>query len=103
MIEDGSLALEAATPQQLCLVAVCYHNLAVVQLKMEVAELACKSSQNARKIARLCLSYSNRWIDTFQKTHELALESFKSQLTTDQGMEELQRLTMNELADSLLR
>ena len=57
MVEDGRLSFESATPKQLCLVAISYHNLAVVQLKMLVPDLACKNSQNARKIARLCLSY----------------------------------------------
>ena len=81
MVEDGRLAFESATPKQLCLVAIAYHNLAVVQLKMMVPDLACKSSQNARKIARLCLSYSNRWLHIFQWTHEVAMEDIKFQLT----------------------
>ena len=60
------LAFQAATPRQLCLVAVGYHNLAVVQLKMQHSDLAAKSSQNARKIARLCLSCSTRYLAVFQ-------------------------------------
>ena len=51
------------------------------QLKMMVPDLACKSSQYARKIARLCLSYSNRWLHIFQWTHEVAMEDIKFQLT----------------------
>lgn len=31
------------------------------------------SSQNARRLARLCLSYSNRWLHSFEGTHKLAL------------------------------
>jgi hypothetical protein len=81
MVEDGRLAFENASPKQLCLVAISYHNLAVVQLKMMVPDLASKSSQNARKIARLCLSYSNRWLHIFQWTHEVAMEDIKYQLT----------------------
>lgn len=81
MVEEGRLSLESASPRQLCLVAIAYHNLAVVQLKMLVPDLACKSSQNARKIARLCLSYSNRWMHVFQWTHEVAMEDIKFQLT----------------------
>ena len=72
MIEDGRLAFQTATPRQLCLVAVGYHNLAVVQLKMQHSDLAAKSSQNARKIARLCLSTSTRFLATFQMTHDAA-------------------------------
>jgi len=86
MVEDGRLAFETATPKQLCLVAIAYHNLAVIQLKLLVPDLACKSSQNARKISRLCLSYSNRWIHVLQWTHEVALEDIKFQLTARPGM-----------------
>jgi len=86
MVEDGRLSFEEATPKQLCLVAVAYHNLAVVQLKLLVPDLACKSSQNARKIARLCLSYSNRWMHVFQWTHDLALEDVRFQLTLKPGI-----------------
>jgi len=81
MVEDGRLAFADATPKQLCLVAISYHNLAVIQMKLLVPDLACKSSQNARKIARLCLSYSNRWIHIFQWTHEAAMEDIRFQLT----------------------
>lgn len=31
------------------------------------------SSQNARRLARLCLSYSNRWLHSLEGTHKLAL------------------------------
>jgi hypothetical protein len=86
MVEDGRLSFEEATPKQLCLVAVAYHNLAVVQLKLQVPDLACKSSQNARRIARLCLSYSNRWMHVFQWTHDTALEDVRFQLTEKPGI-----------------
>ena len=33
LVENGALGLETATPKQLCLVAVAYHNLAVVQVR----------------------------------------------------------------------
>lgn len=103
MVENGRLALEDATPKQLCLVAVGYHNLAVVQLKLAMPDLACKSSQNARKIARLCLAYSNRWIDIFQYTHEIAVSDMKYELqslTIDQITPE-QMLIIKELAEAL--
>ena len=87
MVESGRLAQVDATPKQLCLVAIGYHNLAVVQLKLAVPDLACKNSQNARKIARLCLSYSNRWIDIFQYTHEIALSDLKYELSSKQAGE----------------
>ena len=106
MVEDGRLSFEEATPKQLCLVAVAYHNLAVVQLKLLVPDLACKSSQNARKIARLCLSYSNRWMHVFQWTHDLALEDVRFQLTLKPGipltakqLEVIKTLTMDMYND----
>ena len=81
MVEDGRMSMEEATPRQLCLVSIAYHNLAVVQLKLLVPDLAAKNSQNARKIARLCLSYSNRWMQVYEWTHEVAMEDIKFQLT----------------------
>lgn len=87
MVESGRLATADATPKQLCLVAIGYHNLAVVQLKLAMPDLACKNSQNARKIARLCLSYSNRWIETFQYTHEIAITDIKYELSSKKARE----------------
>lgn len=101
MVEDGRMGLGTATPKQLCMVAIAYHNLAVVQLKLQVPDLACKSSQNARKIARLCLSFSNRWLPVFQRTHEIALEDVKFQLSKrdDLGVQQLR--LVQELAETL--
>lgn len=82
------MSFEECTPMQLCLITIAYHNLAVIQLKMEVPDLACKSSQNARKIARLCLSYSNRWIKVLQRTHEMAIDDVKFLLATKGFLED---------------
>lgn len=82
MVEDGRLSFETATPQQLCLVSVAYNNLAIVQLRLEVPDLACRSSQNARRVARLCLSHSTRWIATLQKTQEVARQDLRYLLST---------------------
>lgn len=103
MVETGRLAFAQATPKQLCMVAVAYHNLAVVQLKLDAPDLACKSSQNARKIARLCLAQANRWIDVFQYTHEVALADMKYELST-RTLDEMtpqQILLVRELAEAL--
>lgn len=103
MVENGRLALQEATPKQLCLVAVGYHNLAVIQLKLAMPDLACKSSQNARKIARLCLAYSNRWINIFQYTHEVAVSDMKYELQS-KSMDEIspqQMLLIKQLAEAL--
>ena len=94
MLESGRLATVDATPKQLCLVAIAYHNLAVTQLKLALPDLACKSSQNARRIARLCLSYSNRWLDIFQYTHEVAIADLKYELSAKKSS----KLTQEQLA-----
>lgn len=104
MVEDGQLGREDASCEQLSLVAIGYHNLAVLQLKMQAPHLACKSSQNARKVARLCLSYSNRWIDTFQRTHTIAIDKVKKELNRlrDQTqVSEAQQHLIDELTDAL--
>jgi hypothetical protein len=87
LIEDGTLHFteDTATSEELCIVAVGYHNLAIVQLKMEASDLACKSILNARKIARLCLSYSNRWLANFQWTFDVCVEDVKFQVATKFG------------------
>ena len=79
-MDDGRLGLTSATPKQLCLVAVAYHNLAVLQLKMGVPDLAAKSSQSARKIARLCLSYSSRYTHVLQYTHDACIDDINFRL-----------------------
>ena len=81
MVENGSLAFTDASPDQLCVVAVAYHNLAVSQLKLKAPHLACQSSMNARKIARLCLSFSNRWMSVFQYTHSACTEDLKHEFS----------------------
>jgi tetratricopeptide (TPR) repeat protein len=72
-VDDGRLDTGGGAPQKLCLVAVCYHNAAVEQLKLGRAADACVTSQNARQLARLCLSYSTRWMGSFEGTHKLSL------------------------------
>lgn len=104
MVEEGRLAFDEANPKQLCIVAVAYHNLAVVQLKLEMSDLACKNSMNARKIARLCLSFSNRWVHVFQYTHECALEDAKYRLEVQRKegrLDERQLRVMKELTDAM--
>ena len=80
MVENGRLAKSTASPRQLCMVCIGYHNLAVVQLKMLAPDFACKSSLNARKLARLCLSYSTRYLATLQWTHDVAVDDVKFHL-----------------------
>ena len=102
MAEGGSLlAKQDATPKQLCIVAIAYHNLAVVQLKMQTSDAACKSSQNARKLARLCLSYSNRWLATFHWTHQVAIEDVQYNLQMAAKRSRRQTALINELTETL--
>ena len=77
--------------------------LSVVQLKLAMPDLACKNSQNARKIARLCLSYSNRWIDTFQYTHEICVADIKYELRSKnaKNLTPAQLALVTELSEAL--
>jgi hypothetical protein len=99
MVENGKIAFEDTNPKQLCMVAVAYHNLAVIQLKLQVPDAACKNSQNARKIARLCLSHSNRWMTIFHWTHQIALEDAKYLLRDNVELNDKQRKVIAELTD----
>ena len=79
LVEDERLEVGGTSAQKICLVAVCYHNIAVEQLILcRVAE-ACVSSQNARRLARLSLSYSNRWLRQFESTHQACLKALTAQ------------------------
>ncbi|CAN0344783.1 unnamed protein product, partial [Hapterophycus canaliculatus] len=57
----------------------------VEQLILRHAGEACMSSQNARRLARLCLSYSNRWLHSFEGTHKLALAELGRSLPSPGG------------------
>ncbi len=101
MVETGRLSLYESKPKELCLIAIAYHNLAVIQMKLQVPDAAAKSSQNARKIARLCLSYSNKWINIFHWTHQLALEDVKYQLNHNYNLTKEQKQSMTQLMELL--
>lgn len=79
MVEDERLESGGPSSQKICLIAVTYHNIAVEQLLLSRVMEACVSSQNARRLARLSLSYSNRWIQNFEATHRLALTALSTQ------------------------
>ncbi len=44
----------------------------------EQVQEACIASQNARRLARLCMTYSNRYMRYFENTHSLALEALSA-------------------------
>ena len=76
LVKDGYLDLGAqlGLPHKLCMIAIAYHNLAVEQLLLNHPKDAAVSAQNARRLARLCLSYSNRWLFHFEATHKAAID-----------------------------
>ena len=78
LVEDERLEVGGTSAQKICMVAVCYHNIAVSQLNMNRVAEACVSSQNARRLARLSMSYSNRWLKYFETTHKAALTGLAS-------------------------
>ncbi|KAG3188839.1 hypothetical protein PC128_g12033 [Phytophthora cactorum] len=69
-LEETSEGVGGGSAQKLCLAAVCYNNLAVEQLYAREFEAASVSSSNAQRLAKLCLSYSNRWLPQFQATSD---------------------------------
>ncbi|KAJ1449091.1 hypothetical protein M885DRAFT_489776 [Pelagophyceae sp. CCMP2097] len=87
LVESGRLDVGGAAPQKLCLVAVCYHNVAVEQMLLNHLAEAAVSAQNARRLARLCLSYSNRWLHNFEQTHKCATQLLNIQLTGSPDLE----------------
>ena len=96
IVESGDLNDGGDAPHKLCLVAVCYHNIAVEQLLLHHVEEAVVSAQNARRLARLCLSYSNRWLDKFENTHRCCAEA----LAARADAEVLSRRLEDELAEA---
>lgn len=73
LVDEGKLEVGGASAQKICLVAVCFHNTACDHLLMGQAQEACVASQNARRLARLSLSYANRYMRHFETTHGAAL------------------------------
>ncbi|EQC41543.1 hypothetical protein SDRG_01505 [Saprolegnia diclina VS20] len=72
-----------ASAQKLCLVAVTYNNLALEQLHVRDIDRASTASQNARRLARLCLSYSNRWLSQLEATHKAVVRAMTTMLGDD--------------------
>jgi len=88
MVDDGLLEVGSNNAQQLLLVSVAYHNIAVEQLILRHVSEACVSSQNARRLARLCLSYSNRYLPNFEATHVAALKELAASVRHKQNESE---------------
>lgn len=114
MVEEGSLNFNVNTstksgtkqeignnPQAVVLVAVTYHNIAVQQIILGHIGDACISSQNARRLARNCLSLSNRYVVNFEDTHMKALSEMSSILRYEYDNDEalVFRKLLGELFD----
>lgn len=85
MVENGSLDIESENNHQvLLLVSVAYHNIAVQQLMLGHVSDACVSSQNARRLARLCLSVSSHYLPILELTHKQSLNELSGVLKHSQ-------------------
>lgn len=81
MVENGALdMIESDYNQVLLLASVAYHNIAVQQLMLGHISDACVSSQNARRLARLCLSVSSHYLPMLESTHKQSLNELSSVL-----------------------
>jgi hypothetical protein len=101
MIEDGSLAMTDPTPERLCLVSLTYHNLAITQLKLLCPEDAIKNSFNAQRIARLCLSMTNRWLPMMHWTHQICLNEVEYDLRQTDVVPEGKRDNVEKLMEMM--
>lgn len=89
LVDEERLEAGGASAEKLCLLSVAYHNIAVEHILLGQGEDACLASQNCRRLARLCLSYSNRYMRHFEATHAAALAQL-------QRSREARSLTMND-------
>ena len=78
MVEKGALDVESDYNQVLLLSSVAYHNIAVQQLMLGHISDACVSSQNSRRLARMCLSVSTHFLPMLETTHKNALNELSS-------------------------
>lgn len=78
MVEEHKLEDSDSPAQKLCMIAVCYNNIALEHLHLRKPEEACSATQNSQRLAKMCLSYSNRWSSQFEKTHMCALASLSA-------------------------
>lgn len=101
MVEAGALDVESDYNQVLLLSSVTYHNIAVQQLMLGHISDACVSSQNARRLARLCLSVSSHYLPMLELTHKQSLNELSSVLKNSHCEEQasLFRKLISELFD----
>lgn len=81
MVEKGALDVHSDNKQQvLLLISTTYHNIAVQHLLTGHVSDACVSSQNARRLARLCLSVSTHYLPVLEFTHKQSLDQLSQML-----------------------
>ena len=82
MVDRGKLddAEESDYNQVLLLTSVTYHNNAVQQLMLGHISDSCVSSQNARRLARMCLSVSSHYLPMLEYTHKQSLNELTNVL-----------------------
>ena len=82
MVDRGKLddVVESDYNQVLLLTSVTYHNIAVQQLMLGHISDSCVSSQNARRLARMCLSVSSHYLPMLESTHKQSLNELTNVL-----------------------
>ena len=82
MVDGGKLddVEESDYNQVLLLTSVTYHNIAVQQLMLGHISDSCVSSQNARRLARMCLSVSSHYLPMLESTHKQSLNELTNVL-----------------------
>lgn len=85
---DASLKYDSIDPQVIALLTVTYHNIAVIQIILGHIGDACISSQNCRRLCRLCISITSRYVPQFEETHMKAILSnmLRSKQTEEQAV-----------------
>jgi len=101
MIENGALDIDSDYNQVLLVASVAYHNIAVQQLMLGLTTDACVSSQNARRLARLCLSVSSHYLPMLEVTHKQSLNELCNMLRNSHNARQasLFRNLISELFD----
>jgi len=75
-------------PQIIALLSVTYHNIAVIQIILGHISDACISSQNCRRLCRLCMSITSRFVPQFEETHLKAIYEMSNMLHSSKETKE---------------
>lgn len=97
MVERGVLEMQDEK-EVLLLCSSAYLNIAVIQLSTGHVSDSCVSSQNARRLARLCLSVSSHYLPIIESTHKNGLNQLSQMLQNNQNANLFQGL-ISELFD----